>query len=78
MSILTDSSLLKLVLRTLETRGLADDGKFDWDPITFAFTVQISIFAATFALITIYQAILAAGPGRPGLISQRRNGTGMT
>jgi hypothetical protein len=56
--------LLRLVLRTLEARSAAEDGKFDWDPITFAFTVPISIFAATFALITIYQAILAAGPGR--------------
>ncbi|KAK4098169.1 hypothetical protein N658DRAFT_488687 [Parathielavia hyrcaniae] len=56
--------LLRLVLRTLEARGAAEDEKVDWDPVTFAFTVPISIFAAAFALITIYQAILAAGPGR--------------
>ncbi|KAH7310859.1 hypothetical protein B0I35DRAFT_439810 [Stachybotrys elegans] len=73
MSDLTDSScpedgnstdcLLRLVLRRLEANS-EENGNFNWDPITFAFTVPISIFAATFALITIYQAILAAGPGR--------------
>jgi hypothetical protein len=42
----------------------AQDSKFNWDPITFAFTVPIGLLAAVFALITICQAVLASGPGR--------------
>jgi len=56
--------LLRQVLQTLGDRNAADDAKYDWDPVTFAFTLPIGLFAAIFALVTIYQAILAAGSGR--------------
>ncbi|KAK0610795.1 hypothetical protein B0T14DRAFT_314164 [Immersiella caudata] len=56
--------LLRLLLQTIEDQAVTDDAKFDWDPVTFAFTVVIGFFAALFALVTIYQATLAAGPGR--------------
>ncbi|KAJ9130715.1 hypothetical protein NKR23_g12071 [Pleurostoma richardsiae] len=56
--------LLQLLLQTLEDQIATDNAKFDWDPLTFAFTVPIALIAALFALVTIFQAILAAGPGR--------------
>lgn len=56
--------LLRAVLRVLDDQARAEDAKFDWGPITFAFTVPIGIIAALFALVTIFQAVLAAGPGR--------------
>ncbi|KAF5227005.1 hypothetical protein FAUST_12052 [Fusarium austroamericanum] len=56
--------LLRTLLQFLEDTQKAEDGKFEWDPITFGFTVPIAIFAAGFSLIAITQATLAAGPGR--------------
>jgi hypothetical protein len=56
--------LLRLLLQAISEQSAAGNAKFDWDPITFAFTVVIGLFAALFALVTIYQATLAAGPGR--------------
>ncbi|KAH8665424.1 hypothetical protein BGZ61DRAFT_561512 [Ilyonectria robusta] len=56
--------LLRTLLDFLEDARRKDDGKYEWDPITFGFTVAISLAAAGFALITIIQAVLAAGPAR--------------
>lgn len=56
--------LLRQLIVFLERRGEVDDAKFDWDPMTFAFTVPIGILAAVFALVAIVLAILAAGLGR--------------
>ncbi|KAK4186489.1 hypothetical protein QBC35DRAFT_501046 [Podospora australis] len=56
--------LLRRIAKLLDDQKLNDSSGFDWDQITFAFTVPIGIFAALFAAITIYQAVLASGPGR--------------
>ncbi|KAF4990912.1 hypothetical protein FDECE_14204 [Fusarium decemcellulare] len=56
--------LLRTLLKFLEDVKETDDNKFEWDPITFGFTVSIAIVAAGFALLTIVQAVLASGPGR--------------
>jgi hypothetical protein len=56
--------LLRALLQFNENEASAQDAKFDWDPITFAFTVPIGILATVFALITICQTVLASGPGR--------------
>ncbi|KAK4447353.1 hypothetical protein QBC34DRAFT_132236 [Podospora aff. communis PSN243] len=56
--------LLRLLVATINEQSISEDAKFDWDPITFAFTVVVGFFAALFALVTIYQATLAAGTGR--------------
>jgi hypothetical protein len=56
--------LLRALLKALDDQAKAEDAKFDWDPVTFGFTVSIGIIAAVFALVTILQAVLAAGPGR--------------
>lgn len=37
---------------------------YNWDPATFAVTVIIGIVALCFAGLTIFQGLLAAGPGR--------------
>ena len=55
--------LLQALITILE-ESQKNDSSYNWDPITFAFTVTISLFAAIFASITILQAILVAGPGR--------------
>ncbi|RBR15940.1 uncharacterized protein FIESC28_07142 [Fusarium coffeatum] len=56
--------LLRAIISFLEEQQKENDAKFEWDPITFGFTVTIALVAAGFALITIVQAVLAAGPGR--------------
>ncbi|KAH8743659.1 hypothetical protein BGZ57DRAFT_979993 [Hyaloscypha finlandica] len=56
--------LLRALLQFTENEANAQDSKFDWNPITFAFTVPIGLLATIFALITICQAVLASGPGR--------------
>ncbi|KAF4456689.1 hypothetical protein F53441_1245 [Fusarium austroafricanum] len=56
--------LLRQVLQALERQKIDKDSEYNWNPINFGFTVPIGIFAAIFALIASYQAILAAGVGR--------------
>ncbi|PMD31986.1 hypothetical protein L207DRAFT_376169, partial [Hyaloscypha variabilis F] len=61
--------LLRALLQFNENQANVQAAKFDWDPITFAFTVPIErdprgILAAVFALVTIFQTVLASGPGR--------------
>ncbi|KAG4436892.1 hypothetical protein IFR05_007618 [Cadophora sp. M221] len=38
--------------------------QYNWDPLTFGFTVAIGILAFIVATLTVFQGILAAGPGR--------------
>lgn len=38
--------------------------EFNWDPLSFAFTVAIGALAFIVACITVFQGLLAAGPGR--------------
>ena len=52
------------ILRELFKLVEANKGNFNWDPITFGFTVPIATVATTLALVAILQAALAAGPGR--------------
>ncbi|PMD17224.1 hypothetical protein NA56DRAFT_752575 [Hyaloscypha hepaticicola] len=47
--------LLRALLQFTEDEAHAQDSKFEWGPITFAFTVPIGLLAA---------AVLASGPGR--------------
>ncbi|KAM5367249.1 hypothetical protein ACJZ2D_010082 [Fusarium nematophilum] len=56
--------LLRVLIAFLEESQSREDAEYNWDAITFAFTVAISLCAVTFALVTIFQSILAAGPGR--------------
>ncbi|KAK8054877.1 hypothetical protein PG993_000104 [Apiospora rasikravindrae] len=54
--------LLRAVLQVLgETRD--NNNKFDWDPVTFAFTVILGVLATGFAGATISQAIISARKG---------------
>ena len=56
--------LLRVLITFLEESRKSDDSEYNWDPLTFGFTVAISLSAALFALVTIFQAVLAAGQGR--------------
>ena len=42
----------------------SQNDEYNWDPLTFAFTVAIGIVAIFFALLTIFQTLVAAGPER--------------
>lgn len=55
--------LLRGLLAFLSEERVANENKFDWDPITFGFTVAIAA-AAAFALITIVQTALTTSLGR--------------
>ena len=48
------------------------NNEYSWDPISFAFTAPIGVAAAMLTLLTVWQGILSAGPGRfrarPGAI----------
>ncbi|KAK7421872.1 hypothetical protein QQZ08_009750 [Neonectria magnoliae] len=56
--------LLRSLLLAVQNQANEESSQFDWDPITFGFTVPIAILATLFALLTIFQAIAAAGKGR--------------
>lgn len=56
--------LLRVLLQAFGNQTTTEAGKFNWDPITFGFTVPIAFIAALFALIAVFQAVLSAGPGR--------------
>lgn len=56
--------LLRILVDIQQKGKLENDKELDWDPITFGFTVAIALCAATFAWVTVLQAVLAAGPGR--------------
>ncbi|MBE3049201.1 hypothetical protein IMZ48_43230, partial [Candidatus Bathyarchaeota archaeon] len=53
--------LLRDLLRVQAEWSEKDDKEYDWDPITFYFTVAIAAFAALFAFIATVQAALASG-----------------
>ncbi|KAF4775578.1 hypothetical protein HER10_EVM0012152 [Colletotrichum scovillei] len=55
--------LLRNLLQLLNDQRNADDAEVNWDPISFAFSSLLGVAAATFALVTIWQAIAAAGKG---------------
>lgn len=52
--------LLRAVLLNLQESS----STYDWDPVNFAFTLLIGILALMFTLLSIFQSILADGPGR--------------
>jgi hypothetical protein len=59
--------LLRTLLRLFDEQAKADKAeaaKYDWDPITFGFTVPVGILAAALALVTVYLTVVVAGPGR--------------
>lgn len=53
--------LLRLVIATLEK---PETFTFNWDPISFGFSVSVGILATIFAIFASYQAILASTDGR--------------
>ncbi|EXF75936.1 hypothetical protein CFIO01_00421 [Colletotrichum fioriniae PJ7] len=55
--------LLRTLVQILDGAQKADDAKYDWDPITFAFTVIVGAVALLFALVPIVQTIIAPGQG---------------
>ncbi|KAK1509396.1 uncharacterized protein CCOS01_15490 [Colletotrichum costaricense] len=55
--------LLRTLVQILNGSQKADDAKYDWDPITFAFTVIVGAVALLFALVPIIQTIIAPGQG---------------
>ncbi|KAE9574108.1 hypothetical protein CGMCC3_g9916 [Colletotrichum fructicola] len=55
--------LLRNIVQLLDSGQKADDAKFDWDPLTFVFTLIIGVIALVFALIPIIQVIIAPGQG---------------
>ncbi|KAK1477225.1 hypothetical protein CCUS01_05043 [Colletotrichum cuscutae] len=55
--------LLRTLVQILNGSQKADDAKYDWDPITFAFTVIVGAVALLFALVPIVQTIIAPGQG---------------
>jgi hypothetical protein len=63
----TTDCLLNRLIDIVSEKFTFDDGKTDWDPITFAFTVPVGVFgilATLLALVAIIQGIFAASPGR--------------
>ena len=58
-AILADNSTQALFQRLLDA-----DSRFNWDPLNFAFTAAIGMLALLFACVTVFQGLLAAGPGR--------------
>ncbi|KAJ0161105.1 hypothetical protein CTA2_6779 [Colletotrichum tanaceti] len=55
--------LLRAVLRVLKENQDQEDGKYDWDPVTFVFTVLLGVGALAFAGLTITQGLVAARKG---------------
>ncbi|KAF4778850.1 hypothetical protein HER10_EVM0011469 [Colletotrichum scovillei] len=55
--------LLRNLVQILNGAQKSDDSKYDWDPITFAFTVIVGAVALLFALVPIVQTIIAPGQG---------------
>ena len=46
-------------------RALVDDNSgYDWDPLNFGFTAALSVLGFVVTLFALFQALLAAGPGR--------------
>ncbi|KAK5305338.1 hypothetical protein LTR99_002880 [Exophiala xenobiotica] len=65
----TECLLRALVTEVNASRALLQDlldatTKFNWDPLNFAFTAAIGALALLIACITVFQGLLAAGPGR--------------
>jgi hypothetical protein len=56
--------LLRAILIAFEEIRSDEEDSFDWDPLSFGFTLPISLLAAAFAFGTIFQAMAAAGQGR--------------
>ena len=56
--------LLRYMISLLEDQRRSEDAEFNWDPITFGFTVTIAAVAAVFTFISILQALAAGGKGR--------------
>ncbi|KAK4232627.1 hypothetical protein QBC38DRAFT_6855 [Podospora fimiseda] len=56
--------LLRVLLAAVEKERDDEPFGFNWDAITFAFTAPVGIFAAIFAAVAIYQAVLASAGGR--------------
>lgn len=42
----------------------AQPSGFNWDPLNFGFTAAIGLLALIIAIITVFQSLLGAGPGR--------------
>lgn len=59
----SDSSqdTIACLLRSISSNTVPD---WNWDPLNFAVTAAIGILALVVALITVFQGVLAAGPGR--------------
>lgn len=72
MTICPDNStecLLRALLEDNSTRALLTElidatSRFNWDPLNFAITAAIGVLALIVACLTIFQGLLAAGPGR--------------
>jgi len=72
MSICPDNStecLLRALLEDNSTRALLQElinttSRFNWDPLNFAITAAIGVLALIVACLTVFQGLLAAGPGR--------------
>lgn len=65
----TECLLRALLDEANATRALLHDirhssSAFNWDPLNFAFTAAIGALALLIACITVFQGLLAAGPGR--------------
>lgn len=46
-------------------RHIVDNtGEWNWDPLNFAITAAIAVLALIVACVTVFQGLLAAGPGR--------------
>ncbi|WQF82301.1 hypothetical protein CDEST_07315 [Colletotrichum destructivum] len=55
--------LLRAVLRVLKENQDQGDSKYDWDPVTFVFTVLLGVGALAFAGLTIAQGLVTARKG---------------
>jgi hypothetical protein len=55
--------LLRALVAAVDKASQRSEAAFNWDPVTFGFTVAIALAAAGLALVTVLQAVLAAGPG---------------
>ncbi|KAF5570114.1 hypothetical protein FPANT_13816 [Fusarium pseudoanthophilum] len=56
--------LLRTLLQLIDDIKESNDTEFNWDPLSFAFTLLIGLLAIAFAFMTILQAIFTASKGR--------------
>ncbi|PGH05250.1 hypothetical protein AJ79_06861 [Helicocarpus griseus UAMH5409] len=67
MEVCPDNStecLLRALLNAQDQNAYFEPSQYNWEPLTFAFTVAIGVLAFVIAATTVFQGVLSAAPGR--------------